>query len=275
MGAAAHPPESPAVEQGAGARIGTSLAIGLFAAAVALALFVWLGYLIRTGAPTAFDLAVRSGLRSLESPGLTALMWGASVYGGPLRLSPFVLASAAVFLLRGWRRGALLVVVTLAGAWLLDVVLKELFARARPDAFFQYYPAPRSFSFPSGHALFATCFFGGIAVLLSHRIRARPLQVLVWATLSHGCDRRVRGRRHLGGLGGGRRSRRAAQASAGLVRALPCQRRSARALFRLSPFGGRVPPSGPADARRSQQPLGSFPTDSRSRRSHAEVARPP
>jgi undecaprenyl-diphosphatase len=30
--------------------------------------------------------------------------------------------------------------------------------------------------------LFATCFFGGIAVLLSHRIRARPLQVLVWAT---------------------------------------------------------------------------------------------
>ena len=39
---------------------------------------------------------------------------------------------------------------------------------------------PDSFSFPSGHALFATCFFGGLAVLLSHRLRSRLLQVLIW-----------------------------------------------------------------------------------------------
>ena len=57
-------------------------------------------------------------------------------------------------------------VVTFAGAALLDVGLKKLFARTRPEAFFDYYPLPHSYSFPSGHALFATCFFGGIAVLL-------------------------------------------------------------------------------------------------------------
>jgi undecaprenyl-diphosphatase len=181
MGATAHPPETPPVEPGTGALIGTSLAIGLLAAAVALALFVWLGYQVRSGEPTALDVAVRAGVRSLESPVLTTVMWGASIYGGPLWLSPLGLAALAVFLLRGWRRGAMLVVVTLAGGWLLDVVLKELFARARPEAFFHYYPAPQSFSFPSGHALFATCFFGGIAVLLSHRIGGRPTQVLVWA----------------------------------------------------------------------------------------------
>ena len=40
---------------------------------------------------------------------------------------------------------------------------------------------PSSFSFPSGHALFATCFFGGIAVLLSHRLRELgSAEVLVW-----------------------------------------------------------------------------------------------
>ena len=90
------------------------------------------------------------------------------------------MVAAAIFLLRGWRRGALLVVVTLAGAGLLDVGLKLFFQRARPEPFFPDYPLPDSFSFPSGHALFATCFFGGLAVLLSHRLRSRLLQVLIW-----------------------------------------------------------------------------------------------
>jgi undecaprenyl-diphosphatase len=108
-------------------------------------------------------------------------MWGASVYGAPLRLLPLGLAAGVVFLLRGWRRGAVLVLVTLAGAGVLDLGLKELFARTRPQAFFDYYLAPKSFSFPSGHALFAVCFFGGLAALLSHRLRGRPAQILVWA----------------------------------------------------------------------------------------------
>jgi undecaprenyl-diphosphatase len=109
-------------------------------------------------------------------------MWGASVYGAPARLLPLGLAAAAAFLLRGWRRGGWLVLVTLAGAALLNVGLKEFFARVRPPAFFDYYPTPQSFSFPSGHALFATCFFGGIAVLLSHRLRGWLARILVWVT---------------------------------------------------------------------------------------------
>ena len=181
MGVSEHPPEEPAVEPGSGPFVGTALGIGLLAAAVALALFVVLGYQVRSGDPTAFDLTVRSWVRSVETPKLSAVMWAASVYGAPVRLSPLGLAAAAAFLLRGWRRGAVLVVVTLAGAWLLDTGLKTLFARARPDAFFDYYPAPQSFSFPSGHALFAVCFFGGIAVLLSHRLQGRLAWILLWA----------------------------------------------------------------------------------------------
>jgi undecaprenyl-diphosphatase len=90
------------------------------------------------------------------------------------------LLAAAVFLIRGWRRGALLVVVAIAGAWLLDTGLKLFFARTRPDPFYDYYPAPSSYSFPSGHALFAVCFFGGLAVLLTHRLNSRGVQVAVW-----------------------------------------------------------------------------------------------
>jgi undecaprenyl-diphosphatase len=167
-------------EPGSAPLIGATLAAGLAASLLALMLFVWLGLQIRSGAPTPFDIAGRAGLRSLESPAMSAIMWGASVYAAPGRLSPLGLIAAVVFLVRGWRRGALLVVVTIAGAWLLDTGLKLFFARTRPEPFYDYYPAPSSYSFPSGHALFSVCFFGGVAVLLTHRINSRVAQVAVW-----------------------------------------------------------------------------------------------
>lgn len=174
------PPEPRLAEPGSAPRIGATLAVGLVASVLGLALFIWLGLLIRSGDPTPFDLAGRAALRSLEGPTLSAIMWGASVYGAPVRLSPLGLIAAAVFLYRGWRRGALLVIVTLAGAWVIDTGLKLLYARARPRAFFDYYPAPESYSFPSGHALFSVCFFGGLAALLTHRINSRALQAAIW-----------------------------------------------------------------------------------------------
>ena len=180
MGINAHPPES-AAEAATDRLIGAALGLGLLAAALALWLFVWLGYLIHPGEPTGLDLMVRAWVGSLQSAELTSLMWAASVYGAPVRLSPFGVVLAVLFLVRGWYRGALLVIVTLAGAGLLDTGLKLFFGRTRPEAFFTHYPAPQSYSFPSGHALFATCFFGGIAVLLSHRLRSRTARALVWA----------------------------------------------------------------------------------------------
>ncbi|HWB42408.1 MAG TPA: phosphatase PAP2 family protein [Gemmatimonadales bacterium] len=180
MPSRAHPPEPPALEPGSSPFIGAALGLGLMASAVALSVFVWLGYQIRIGEPPAFDLTVRHVLRSLETPALSNVMWAASVFAAPVRLLPLSLVVAAVFLLRGWRRGALLVLVTLTGAAVLDLGLKTLFARARPQAFFDYYPAPSSFSFPSGHALVATCLFGGIAVLITHRLESRAAQALVW-----------------------------------------------------------------------------------------------
>jgi membrane-associated phospholipid phosphatase len=180
MTAPAHPPESPSIEPGSSPLVGAALAAGLVASAIALALFVWLGYQIRSGSPTAFDLAGRNSLRSLQTDWLSTVMWAASVFAAPRYLLPLGIVAAVAFHLRQWRRGAVLVLVTLMGAGVLDVGLKALFARARPEAFFDYYPSPSSYSFPSGHALVATCFFGGIAVLLTHRLESRVTEVLVW-----------------------------------------------------------------------------------------------
>src|ERR671914_2081168 len=125
------------------------------------------------------DEGLRGALHSRASPGLTRFMIVVSRFGGPSWLVPIGIALALAFLIHGWRRGALLIIVTLSGAGLLNTLLKQSFARTRPEAFFDY-PLPLSQSFPSGHAIFAASVFGGLAVLLSDRIRNKSLQVLVW-----------------------------------------------------------------------------------------------
>jgi undecaprenyl-diphosphatase len=156
-----------------------ALLIGLLVAAVALVLFSWLGRKIILGVTLPLDGALRDQVHSLASPELTEVMIAASRYGGPGWLVPLGVALAIAFLIRGWHRGALLVVVTISGTALLDTVLKLSFGRTRPEAFFNY-PLPLSHSFPSGHAFFSASLLGGFAVLISGRIRSRVLQALLW-----------------------------------------------------------------------------------------------
>jgi undecaprenyl-diphosphatase len=160
------------------------LLIGLLIAAGALVLFTWLGREILEGEVLAFDDRLRTLVHGLASPGLTQLMRAASLYGGPAVVIPAGLVAAVAFAIKGWERGALLAVITLAGAGLLNGLLKFSFARVRPSSYFDY-PLPGSPSFPSGHALYAASVFGGLAVLLTARMQNRLLQLAVW--LVAGC----------------------------------------------------------------------------------------
>jgi membrane-associated phospholipid phosphatase len=157
-----------------------SLIAGLLAAGIALLIFSWLGREIVGGGTPGLDEVVRQAVHQHSSPTLTRIMIAASRYGGPSWLVPIGVALALLFLIRGWPRGALLIAVTLAGAALLNGMLKQTFARARPVAFFDY-PLPTSLSFPSGHAFFAASFFGGLAVLVSSRVRSMGARVAMWA----------------------------------------------------------------------------------------------
>jgi undecaprenyl-diphosphatase len=161
--------------------LSAALVIGLMAAALALGLFAWLGREIIAGVTPAVDDRLRAALHGLASPRLTRVMIAASLYGGPAWLAPIGAVLALAFLVRGWHRGAVLVIVTMAGAGLLDTLLKLTFARDRPAAFFGY-PLPVSHSFPSGHAFFAGSFFGGLAVLVSGRARSGALRAAIWVS---------------------------------------------------------------------------------------------
>ena len=156
-----------------------ALIAGLLAAGAALVLVTWLGREVMEGEVLGMDEGIRALLHKFASPTTTTIMIAASVYGGPSVLVPLALAGALAFQLRGWSRGALLVAITMAGAGLLNWLLKLSFERVRPVAFFDY-SLPGSPSFPSGHSIFAASIFGGVAALLSPRLAHPTLRVGVW-----------------------------------------------------------------------------------------------
>jgi len=62
----------------------------------------------------------------------------------------------------------------------LNTVLKLSFHRGRPDPFFNL-ATPGSYAFPSGHALFALCFYGVMAQIWSDSRRSRELRWMIWS----------------------------------------------------------------------------------------------
>jgi undecaprenyl-diphosphatase len=164
-------------EESSAPLIGLELGLGLVLALLAGMFFAWLGEEVLEGDTQAADEQLRGLVNGIASPRLTDLMVFASVWGAPRRLAVLAAVAIVVFLVRQWRRGAVLVGITLIGAGLLDGGLKLLFGRTRPVAFFDIYPSPESYSFPSGHALFATAFFGGLAALLWGRLAHPALRV--------------------------------------------------------------------------------------------------
>ncbi len=156
------------------------VAVGIFLAVVMAVFLAWLGTAVVQGRTGPFDMWGRSAVHQMTSPLLTTLMRAASRYGAPRYLTPLMLLLGVGFIVRGWPRGGVLVLVTLVGAGVLDRVLKAAFDRVRPTPFFEDYPLPGSPSFPSGHALFATCVFGGLAVIATSRLRRRTTRFAVW-----------------------------------------------------------------------------------------------
>ncbi|MDR3589201.1 MAG: phosphatase PAP2 family protein [Negativicutes bacterium] len=90
-------------------------------------------------------------------------------------LAPVSLAS--LFIWRRRREGVSLA-VCLAGATLLNFLLKHLFERARPDTF--RVVSESGYSFPSGHAMLSLCFYGMIAYIWSRRIPAAARRIMLY-----------------------------------------------------------------------------------------------
>jgi undecaprenyl-diphosphatase len=152
----------------------------LLIAATALFIFGWLAEEMLEGDTQQFDTFVRTAVHHLATPGLTRLMQVFSFLGSVAAVTTMCLVAVCVSLYFRHTRTAALLAITMLGVAALDVLLKHAFHRPRPVAFFG--PTPSSYSFPSGHALGSTCFYGILAAILAGRVRGRGAKFCVWIT---------------------------------------------------------------------------------------------
>ena len=148
-------------------------------AVVSLALFVWLGLAIRAGDTLPQDQKIRSVVREFEPAPLTAVMRALTWIGEPGMAAVLVAVAVLAFWLKGHRQEAVLMLITLLGAFVIEVTCKQVFHRARPQPFFAIHK-PKSYSFPSGHALYAICLYGMLAVLGARLARTAARKVAIW-----------------------------------------------------------------------------------------------
>jgi membrane-associated phospholipid phosphatase len=159
-------------------KLGFFMVAGMLAAVMALLFFAWLAEEVLEADTRQFDDAVRTAIHRLASPALTSAMQVFSFLGSVAFLLTLALVAVLCFLYAHRARSATLLAVALGGAYLLEIVLKYAFHRARPVAFFG--TAPASYSFPSGHGIASLCFYGALASLLSARTAGRGARGLIW-----------------------------------------------------------------------------------------------
>ena len=150
----------------------------LVLAAVAAALFCGLAVAVETNGIAGFDETVRMELHGLASPLLTLLVEKLTWLGTLGVLALFGVVAAAVLVHARRRDGAVLLAVIMAGAVVLENGLKFSFQRVRPPPFFGSEPV--TYSFPSGHALFSLCFYGGLAIAASRSMQSAAMKTGIW-----------------------------------------------------------------------------------------------
>ena len=150
----------------------------LLIAAAALFIFGWLAEEMLEGDTQRFDSFVRTAIHQHASPGLTRLMMGFSFIGSVATISVLCVALVSVLLYFRRARLAALLAITMLGMAALDFLLKSAFHRPRPVAFFGTSPA--SYSFPSGHAFGALCFYGVLAAIFAARARGKATKWCIW-----------------------------------------------------------------------------------------------
>lgn len=128
--------------------------------------FLFLSFLVALFPPSAIDLKVSAAVQSTQGPELDKMMELISWFGAfpvPMFMG---LAVAIVFYVFKFRREALFVILTFISG-LISTVIKILVNRPRPTVnLVRIVEVAKQQSFPSGHTLFYTIFFGFLLFLM-------------------------------------------------------------------------------------------------------------
>jgi membrane-associated phospholipid phosphatase len=163
---AASEPAAPALRPGRGSPLRWAVALLCLLVLATLA-----GQVLLHGRVPGWDAAVSLHFAQHRTPALTLFM----LWVSRLHQTVVVLAAtavlAAVIALRASRRVALPLLIVPAGM-LLNVALKDLVQRPRPH-WEHALVSLQTWSFPSGHALASTVFYGTVCAMVFAHTRSR------------------------------------------------------------------------------------------------------
>jgi len=141
-------------------------AVLLASLAVAVATFAGIADEVREHATTHFDRTVELAVHSWDNPALD-LLFRAFTFIGSVEV---VLPALVLVAWLAWRRGHPRISAMLVGIALVteaaNLILKNLYQRARPDLFHEV-ATLYSYSFPSGHSMGAAGIWGAIGIALA------------------------------------------------------------------------------------------------------------
>lgn len=146
-------------------------ALTLLGLSTALASSLWaFAHLVEdylTGDPIVrWDTRFAVWLHERTSDPLVGFFKVVTLAGNSTVLAVLVLATAFVLIRRGRAADAVVLTLALAGAGILNALLKLVFHRARPELTFVHL---ETYSFPSGHAAVSASVFATLAFLLVRR----------------------------------------------------------------------------------------------------------
>jgi membrane-associated phospholipid phosphatase len=110
-------------------------------------------------------------VKQLHSPLLDWVMRGASIIGGTVVVTLICLILGAIFWVRQQRVYFTALAITAIGGIGLNLLIKQLFDRQRPQLWQLTTGELNTSSFPSGHAMLSVVIYGFIGYLLAHHFR--------------------------------------------------------------------------------------------------------
>lgn len=179
--------ESPAHrnpdDHSADLRLGVRLTLALTAVVIFTVPFMVLLVLVKTSSSPLRNLdesiALQMHAQALENPGYTAFLRVATEVFGPWTWRALVVLIAVWLWRRGAPRLAIWAVATITFGGLLNLALKGIVDRARPDLPDPVASAPGA-SFPSGHAMGAALGVCILVLILLPFLRSLASRITVW-----------------------------------------------------------------------------------------------
>jgi undecaprenyl-diphosphatase len=157
--------------------IGIFIVLGAAVALGATWVFVRIAGEVREGETQAFDVAVLRFMEAHKTPFLDRLAIEITFLGTGVIVLMIVAISGMFLWLTKHKHSALLLMVSTAGAILVNGLLKAGFDRPRPQVF-EWGQHTVSSSFPSGHAMSAAAVYMTVAYLAARLQRRRTSRAL-------------------------------------------------------------------------------------------------